>query len=181
MNNSKVTICVVLFCLAMGTIACKSKVEPPKQPRPSASSTQEKLKQVNKVLAEKDQETIAKFLKRRGWEMERTPSGLWIRFLEKDTSGQAVTDQALVRYCYHTRMLDGTLCYSSDEDGAKQVNMANAQIVPGLKEALLLLHKGDSAQFVLPPHLAYGLLGDQKRIPARAILFYEVRVTDVVP
>jgi FKBP-type peptidyl-prolyl cis-trans isomerase len=33
---------------------------------------------------------------------------------------------------------------------------------------------GDSAFFVLPPHLAHGLIGDQKKIPRMAIISYNV-------
>jgi FKBP-type peptidyl-prolyl cis-trans isomerase FkpA len=37
-----------------------------------------------------------------------------------------------------------------------------------------MMKVGDSAIFVLPPHLAHGLLGDQKKIPRMAIISYQV-------
>jgi FKBP-type peptidyl-prolyl cis-trans isomerase len=30
----------------------------------------------------------------------------------------------------------------------------------------------------MPPHLAYGLIGDDNKIPARAIIVYDVEVID---
>jgi FKBP-type peptidyl-prolyl cis-trans isomerase len=31
----------------------------------------------------------------------------------------------------------------------------------------------------MPPHLAYGLIGDNKKIPARATIIYDVEILDV--
>jgi FKBP-type peptidyl-prolyl cis-trans isomerase len=44
----------------------------------------------------------------------------------------------------------------------------------GLEEAILQLHLGDQAVIILPSHLAFGLLGDQKKIPQRATVIYEI-------
>ena len=49
----------------------------------------------------------------------------------------------------------------------------------GLEEGVLLLKQGSKATFLMPPHLAHGLVGDDDRIPARAILKYKVEVVDV--
>ena len=38
------------------------------------------------------------------------------------------------------------------------------------------MHEGDKARFIMPPHLAHGLLGDNHKIPARAIIIYEVEL-----
>jgi FKBP-type peptidyl-prolyl cis-trans isomerase len=38
---------------------------------------------------------------------------------------------------------------------------------------------GDKARLLVPKHLAYGLLGDDKRIPANSILFYDVELLSV--
>lgn len=177
----KITLVTLFLLVLLYLIGCKQNAEqqPQKANKPKGAS--EQLEQVNKVLAEKDQETIRQFLKRRDMSMEQTSSGLWYRIIEQMPQTEKITSSKQVVYSYHTRLLDGTLCYSSDVSGPRKVKMESAQIVPGMKEALLLLHEGDSAQFILPPHLAYGLIGDQKRIPARAILFYDVRVEQVTP
>ena len=41
------------------------------------------------------------------------------------------------------------------------------------------MRAGDKARFIIPPHLAYGLLGDENRIPARSIIIYQVELVDV--
>jgi FKBP-type peptidyl-prolyl cis-trans isomerase len=46
----------------------------------------------------------------------------------------------------------------------------------GLNEGLRLLKPGGEAIFIIPSFLAYGLLGDRKMIPSRAIIVYSIKV-----
>ena len=39
---------------------------------------------------------------------------------------------------------------------------------------------GDKAKFIIPSHLAFGLLGDENKIPKRATLVYDVELIDVM-
>ncbi|MGC8803131.1 MAG: FKBP-type peptidyl-prolyl cis-trans isomerase, partial [Bacteroidales bacterium] len=54
--------------------------------------------------------------------------------------------------------------------------IGTGQIERGLDEGLTHLHIGDSAVFILPPHLAYGVVGDGKCIPPRSCIVYQVRI-----
>ena len=38
---------------------------------------------------------------------------------------------------------------------------------------------GDIAKFILPSHLAFGLLGDEEKIPKRATLVYHVELLTI--
>jgi FKBP-type peptidyl-prolyl cis-trans isomerase len=38
---------------------------------------------------------------------------------------------------------------------------------------------GQKGKFILPPHLAYGLLGDEKMIPSRSIIVYDIEMLKV--
>jgi FKBP-type peptidyl-prolyl cis-trans isomerase len=49
----------------------------------------------------------------------------------------------------------------------------------GLEQGILMMQEGDKARFILPPHLAHGLLGDENMIPARSIIVYEVELLDI--
>ena len=49
----------------------------------------------------------------------------------------------------------------------------------GLEEGVLLLRTGDKARFIMPPHLAHGLIGDGDCIPMRAIIIYDVELVRV--
>jgi FKBP-type peptidyl-prolyl cis-trans isomerase FkpA len=77
---------------------------------------------------------------------------------------------------YECRLIDGTVCYSSDDLGPKQVSIGKTDIEPGLNEGLRLLKPGAEAVFILPPFLAFGLVGDGKKIPPRTIIVYDVSI-----
>ena len=77
---------------------------------------------------------------------------------------------------YKCSLLDGTLCYSSEVDGQKEIILGRSGLEAGLEEGLRLLKPGAEAIFILPPFLGHGLLGDQKNIPARATLVYEIKI-----
>jgi len=153
----------------------------PKVPNRKKSNDQgdieNNLKRVNKFLAEKDQERIRSFIERRGWEMKRTGSGLWYMVYQPG-GGQTIEQGMHVKLDYEIRLLDGTLCYSSDSAGAKIFRVGEEDEPQGLHKAMTRLHVGDRARIIMPPHLAHGLIGDGERIPARAILFYDVNVLD---
>lgn len=80
---------------------------------------------------------------------------------------------------YKLSLLDGTLCYSSDESGMKRFLIGQGGVESGLEEAVLMLKKGAKARFILPPHLAHGLVGDNGKVPARATVVYDVDVVDI--
>jgi hypothetical protein len=133
---------------------------------------------INQFLVGKDMEIIDAYIKRRRWEMEFTESGLGYQIHEHG-SGAGVKKGNLLTIDYTVSLLDGSICYSSDEDGPKTFRAGRGGIESGLEEGVLLLREGDRARFILPPFLAHGLVGDQSRIPARAVLVYELDLIKV--
>jgi FKBP-type peptidyl-prolyl cis-trans isomerase FkpA len=149
----------------------------PSSPPEDKSGKQEKkqVEKINKVLVQKEDEVIQNFIERRGWHMKETGSGLRYMII-KEGNGQPVQAGKDVTISYRLSLLDGTLCYSSGEQGLKTFRVGQGGVEQGLEEGILLLHVGDEARFILPSHLAHGLLGDGNRIPARATVLYEVEV-----
>jgi FKBP-type peptidyl-prolyl cis-trans isomerase FkpA len=137
-----------------------------------------RLEDVNKFLVQKDEERIRSFINRRDWNMQKTGSGLWYQIYQNET-GSNVNEGDYVKLDYEIRLLDGTLCYTSDSTGAKIFRVGATEEVTGLHEGLKLLSQGDKARLIIPPHLAHGLMGDSERIPARAILVYDLTVQEV--
>lgn len=138
----------------------------------------ERMEKVNEFLVVKDEEVIRNFIQRMEWEMERTESGLWYRIMEKG-DGPAVTSGKMVTYDYRISLLDGTVCYASEEDGPKNIRVGYSGEGAGLEEGIRMLREGGHALFIIPPHLAFGLVGDGNRIPARATLLYELWIKEV--
>ncbi|MFP4046310.1 MAG: FKBP-type peptidyl-prolyl cis-trans isomerase [Bacteroidales bacterium] len=142
------------------------------------SGTKKSLEDINKFLHEKNKERIESFVSRRGWDMSTTKSGLWYHIDEKG-EGRKIQYGDFVKMDYEIRLLDGTLLYSSESDGHKIIQVGKDKEVKGLHEGLELLSEGDIARFIIPPNLAYGLVGDGERIPAKAILYYKIEILKV--
>lgn len=138
----------------------------------------ESLEEVNKLLVDKDAELIKSYVERRGWDMQVTESGLWY-MIYKDGSGPLIKKGDNITFNFQVWLLDGTLCYSSDEQGAKSFVVGKGGVESGLEEGVLMLRKGSKARFILPPHLAFGLIGDEKRIPARATIVYDIEILKI--
>ena len=162
-------ILILLWLLA----ACKS--EPPNNEGENLYEKQEKLVEINKILVKKDAEKIASFIKRQGWNMTETQTGLWYMIYERGRGIKAQTGM-VATVNYKISLLDGTECYQSDDSGPRQFKIGQGGVESGLEEGILFMHEGDKARFIMPPHLAYGLLGDNHKIPARAIIIYEVEL-----
>ncbi len=77
---------------------------------------------------------------------------------------------------YNCSLLDGTICYSSEESGPEEVLIGRSEMTAGLNQGLRMLKPGGEAVFIIPPYLAYGLKGDGNKIPARSIIVYEIRI-----
>ncbi|OFX20526.1 MAG: hypothetical protein A2041_10360 [Bacteroidetes bacterium GWA2_31_9b] len=136
------------------------------------------LENVNKVLVEKDTELIKNFINRRGWEMSNTATGLWFMIYEKGTDIK-IKKNDLVELKYNLWLIDGTLLYSSDSTGLKTFIVGKGGVEAGLEEGLLLLNNKSKARFILPPHLAHGLIGDGNKIPGRAIVIYDIEIVNI--
>jgi FKBP-type peptidyl-prolyl cis-trans isomerase FkpA len=156
---------------------CK-KEEPKRLTRDDISKKKEVLVRVNKYLVKKDVELIESYAKRRGWEMELTESGLFYQIYERG-NGKKSENGKYATIAYKLSLLDGTLCYSSEEQGPKKLQLGHSNEESGLEQGILLMHVGDKARLILPPHLAHGLLGDENRIPARSIIVYEIELLDI--
>jgi FKBP-type peptidyl-prolyl cis-trans isomerase len=168
----KILISIILVLSFLSCESTKTK-EVISKPNP-----EESLIKVNKYLVSSENEEINNFVKRRNWEMQRTGTGLRYQIYEKGNGDLAKKGQ-IIRLEYELRLINGDLVYSSDNDGIKEFVIGHGGVESGLEEAVLLLRKGDKVRIILPSHLAYGLIGDQKRIPSRSSLIYNISVINI--
>lgn len=130
---------------------------------------------LNRYLVQKDRERIINYIERKNLRMVESPTGLWYAIV-KEGRGKSFTDNDKVVMDYECSLLDGTRCYSSKELGPKELVLGKSEMEPGLYEGLRLLKPGTSAIFIIPPYLAYGLVGDRKLIPPGTIIVYNVNI-----
>jgi FKBP-type peptidyl-prolyl cis-trans isomerase FkpA len=138
----------------------------------------EDMVRANRFLVGRDMDLINAYTARRNWDLEFTRTGLGYQVYEYG-AGPEVKKGNTISLEYTLSLLDGTVCYSSGKDGLKVFRVGQGGVEAGLEEGVLMLREGDRARFVLPPFLGHGLIGDQYRIPPRAVLIYEVEVVKV--
>lgn len=160
--------------------ACGS--EEPKAPV-KTPITQEQVNnlsgEMGKWDATRQKDEIEAYIKNHNWEMSQTGTGLYYMYISKGTGKTNPADGQMVKVAYAVYLLDGTLCYSSQEKGPREVKVGQDYVESGLHEGLKLMKTGDKMRFILPSHLAHGLTGDDDKIPPRASVLYEIELLEI--
>lgn len=164
-----------LIVILLSLFACRHNGHKAVKSDKEMQELKEPLVKVNKMLVEKDDLLIRKYFERRGIDAEHTQTGLWYHVFERG-SDQKIHSEELVRMKYTLELLDGSYCYSSDSSGVKQFVCSRGEVETGLDEVVTLLNQNDSAIVVIPPHLGFGLHGDENKIPPRSIIVYHLRL-----
>lgn len=170
---------VLVIILIMCSFFACDNAKTPREPKAfDTKKAKESLEKANRVLVNTEEENINDFVLRYQWDMEKTGSGLRY-MIYKEGNGSKVVAGKRISLAFEMRFLTGDLVYSSAEDGQLSFIVGRGGVPSGLEEGILFLHQGDRAKFILPSHLAFGLLGDDKRIPPRTVLVYDVEVLDL--
>ncbi len=163
-----VSLLTLLFFVACSQRSSNTKVQ-------STEDYKKNLVSANKGLVELDQERIKNYVQRRNWNMEITETGMWFQIVNPNQNQKAETGK-IAYLKYQVTLLDGTLCYSSDSLGIMQFLIGKGGVESGLEEAILMMRVGEKGRFILPPHLAHGLLGDENKIPPRSVIVYNAEL-----
>ena len=170
-NKSK----YLVFLLLVVTVACN---ESPKKPvEVSKQEMKQSMETANRYLLNEEQEEIESYVSRHGLEMKQTGTGLRYQVLKQGT-GKQIEKGDMVSLEYQLHSLKGDLIYSSENDGVKTFKVGDGSVETGLDEAVACMHYGDAAKLIIPYHLAYGLHGDDNRIPEYATLVYTIKIKD---
>lgn len=162
-----------LIIVLMFFVACKQNNKVTQ--KVSDKTRKENLVKANKGLVALDQDRIASYVKRHGWQMQKSETGLWYQIYASG-QGDSAKSEKIAHLKYQVSLLDGTVCYTSDSLGNMRFKIGSGGVESGLEEAILLMRVGDKGRFIMPPHLAHGLLGDDNKIPPRATIVYQAEL-----
>lgn len=166
----------LILSLLLLLFAC---AEQPKQPAKPVTKDEMKssMETANRYLLNEEEADIANYINRHGLEMTSTGTGLRYQII-KQGSERRIEKGEKVELEYELHSIAGELIYSSDNDGVKSFVVGDGSVESGLDEAMAYLHRGDVAKVIIPFHLAYGLHGNDNRIPEYATLVYTIKITD---
>ncbi|MBZ9778279.1 peptidylprolyl isomerase [Psychroflexus sp. CAK8W] len=140
------------------------------------------FKKFNASKAEREAELKAEAAKKldeisKGF--KETESGLRYQIINEG-SGVKPNKGQNVSVHYKGSLVDGTVFDSSYKRKQPiEFPVGAGHVIEGWDEGLLLLNKGTKAQFVIPPHLAYGDREVGGVIPANSILVFDLELVDI--
>ena len=166
---------LILFS-AVFIISCGNDTE--KKPEVLPEKFKKDLEEVNKTLVKKENEDIEAYIARHEWKMNKTGTGLRYEiYFHGKGPKPGLRDKVVIRFVVN--LINGVECYNSKNDGLKQIELGIAEVESGLEEGILLMRVGDKAKLIIPSHLAFGLSGDENKIPKRATLIYDVELMEI--
>ena len=104
-------------------------------------------------------------------------SGLQYEKLKTSGSGISPNLEDVINADFHGTLLDGSVFWSSIENGEPLV-VTLAQLIPGCQKAISLMEVGDSWKLFIHPDLAYGTAG-RPGIPSNSLLIFEVSLHSI--
>jgi len=137
--------------------------------------TREELIEVNKQMVSDESDKIDRYIELKGLETQKTETGLMYEIIESNTDSVTGRSGNLATIQYRSYLLDSTEVAFSPIDDPLRFKIDQDDVVSGLHEGVKLLSVGDSARFIMPSHLAYGLTGSET-VPPKSALVYEVRL-----
>jgi len=178
--NNKSRLLIYIFSLWFGLIILSScaNSEPDTKKTFTEKELKEPLIEANKKAIVTEDQQIKDFIARNRWDVKETGTGLRYRIYESG-SGERAEIGKIAIISYKVSLLNGETVYSSDELGNKEFKIGRGGVESGLEEGILLLRVGDRAKFIIPSHLAFGLLGDQNKIFTKTTLVYDLKLLDL--
>ena len=167
---------IILLSIVVVLPSCNDKPQPVTPP--SDRELKESLERANRYLANDEEEDIQNYIQRHQWEMVSTGTGMRYQIVRAG-NGPLIQAGWLVTIEYEMRDIFGDVVYSSENDGLMRFVVGQGGVVDGIDEAVRHLHVGDIAHVIVPSHLGYGLVGDQKSVPGRATLIYTLHIIEV--
>ena len=104
-------------------------------------------------------------------------AGLQYEKLKTSGSGISPSLEDVINADFHGTLLDGSVFWSSIENGEPLV-VTLGQLIPGCQKAISLMEVGDSWKLFIHPDLAYGTAG-RPGIPSNSLLIFEVSLHSI--
>ncbi len=167
----------LVFLMMVLMLACgPSGKDEDKKEKHSRKGLEEALIEANKSAVEAEREMIHNYARRYRWPLKKAKGVYYAIYEEGDGQSIQMGDEVLFRYSL--KLINGSEIQTRRHPESLIIGKGG-DVVSGLHRAMQLLSKGDRAKVIVPSHLAYGLAGDQDKIPSKATLIYDIQVLDV--
>ena len=170
MNNLNKSINLLLFCLLI--ISCnKQSPQLPSNKGVIIDKNAVSLLTINQNLSKKEDALLEKISLQKDKAFKKSEIGFWYK-IDHLGNGAKLKDSVICKISYKLMSLKGKVLQMDE----KQIVIGKKQIIVGLEEGLKLMNKGDSATFIIPWYLAYGMKGNGPLIPPYTSIIYKLKV-----
>ncbi len=169
---NKISFFILLgFCLFFAS--CKKQLpQLPSNKGNAINRNSESMLLINHNLSIKEDSILEKFAESKG-SFRKNEMGFWYHIFNVG-SGLKVTDSIKCSFDFKIMKLDGIML----QTGNKQIIIGKKQTITGLEEGLKMMHKGDSATFIIPWYLGYGMKGEAPLIAPYTSLILKIKLSD---
>ena len=162
---------IALFCV--GFISCiKQAPQLPSNKVIQNNNDGAVLLKINSNLTKQEDERLTIIAQKAG-SFKKNNLGFWYQIF-RTGKGESIADSSLCKFDYQLFKTNGKLINS----GQNTIVIGKKQSITGLEEGLKMMHKGDSASFIIPWYLAYGMTGYSNFIPPYTSLIYKIRLNN---
>ncbi|PIE84816.1 MAG: hypothetical protein CSA07_00275 [Bacteroidia bacterium] len=162
-----------LPCLLLLALAACDTPRPPSGQQPT-STVRHDLERANELSANRSELQIQSYMRRKSMDsLQSNGQGLYYRIYGRPV-GQQAQEGVKVAIAYTATLLDDTPCASADTIQPLEFVLGKRDAPMGLEEVIGRMAPGQQALAIVPPHLAYGLMGDGKKIPENAAVVYRI-------
>jgi len=160
----------ILFLVLLFLTSCrKTAPQLPSNKGTEVDSDAVAMVKVNENLAEKENQALEEYVKKTGIKYTKSGIGFWFK-RDKTSNGQLVVDSLTYHFSLTTLALNEKVI-KKEEITARP----DKKTIPvGLAEGLKLMKEGESATFIVPWFLAYGLKGDAGNIKSYQSFIFKV-------
>lgn len=164
---------IILICM-LGSFASCIKQQPqlPANKGNVADSNIAELLEINQNLAVKE-DSVLKAYVQHDTSFKKNELGFWYKISNSDKHNLIKNKTNCIFTC-KLMLLNGKVLQVDE----KNIIIGKRQVVTGLEEGLKLMHKGESATFIIPWYLGYGMKGNEPLVPPYTTLIYQIKLLD---
>lgn len=162
---------IILICL-LGSFASCVKQQPqlPANKGNVADKNIAELLEINQNLAVKEDSVLKAYVQHDS-AFKKNELGFWYK-ISNSNNNALIKDKANCIFTCKLMLLNGKVLQVDE----KNIIIGKKQVVMGLEEGMKLMHKGESATFVIPWYLGYGMKGDEPLVPPYTSLIYQIKL-----
>lgn len=161
--------------------ACKgpdSEQDLPLMDQQKPAQSRESSIQAHRDFMQKEIQSIKDYMADRELDLPRNGTGIHYQ-IDSLGGGPSPKPGDEVVYRYKISLLNGSTLYETAPGESARLRIDREEAEIGLHESLKMLRLGDKGLFILPSHRAFGVAGDQNKVPPFTALVYELEIIDI--